>query len=549
MPLSESWATNPKREVLFSYDETGQLSGVRDPDSQLGFTYDTVGRKATVDNAGTPGVPHVSFTYKYDDDGNLISAMDNLGGVTEYRYDQLDRLSSITQSGSRVGTKRVDFLYDPSGLLQEVQRSADLDASTSIATTTFEYECGGCVDRPRKIQHVSSKTGKVLDEFEIEYDSRGDVKNLTELAGIHHYNYDRLGRLLSADHPGGESLPNEFYVYDSAGNRLSSHLSSSYTYSYQSGQGSNRLIMDSRYRYDYDAEGNLFRRTDIVTGASSEYVYDFHNRLTSIVQRATQTSPPTRSISLTYDAGDRLISLRDGGDSQSWAYDDFNPALHFDSTGSMSRRLYGRDADAFFAEEVSGQTKWALTDQVGSVREVVQNNGLVVGKRVYDSFGNVVAAKAEPNGPSFTSRDFLETGLGYFRLRYYDPSIGRFTQEDPSEPHSYDYALNNPLLFTDPMGADALAEDTEIQQNVEAGEPLPCENHHIFPKYAVGHDLKVFWRVTQRSHREFHSFLYQALPRGANLPLEVVDEILELAYDLFPLEPCPGTEALKFVFK
>ncbi|WP_379143213.1 polymorphic toxin-type HINT domain-containing protein, partial [Paenibacillus sp. sgz500992] len=52
------------------------------------------------------------------------------------------------------------------------------------------------------------------------------------------------------------------------------------------------------------------------------------------------------------------------------------------------------------------------------------------------------------------------TGLYYLRARYYDPSIGRFLNEDtvegqidnPLSQNLYTYVSNNPLIYTDPTG-------------------------------------------------------------------------------------------------
>jgi RHS repeat-associated protein len=65
---------------------------------------------------------------------------------------------------------------------------------------------------------------------------------------------------------------------------------------------------------------------------------------------------------------------------------------------------------------------------------------------------------AKPIGFS-TGRDFdKETGLYYYRERYYDPMEGRFISKDPigfqGGINLYAYALNNVINNTDPDGTD-----------------------------------------------------------------------------------------------
>jgi RHS repeat-associated protein len=62
---------------------------------------------------------------------------------------------------------------------------------------------------------------------------------------------------------------------------------------------------------------------------------------------------------------------------------------------------------------------------------------------------------------AYTGREWdKETGLYYYRARYYDPMEGRFISEDPvplrnrtnNQLNSYTYAINNPINFNDPSG-------------------------------------------------------------------------------------------------
>jgi RHS repeat-associated protein len=58
---------------------------------------------------------------------------------------------------------------------------------------------------------------------------------------------------------------------------------------------------------------------------------------------------------------------------------------------------------------------------------------------------------------AFTGREWEpESGLYYYRARYYDPKIGRFISEDPyrwlADANLYVYVRNNPVNRTDPTG-------------------------------------------------------------------------------------------------
>ncbi len=67
-----------------------------------------------------------------------------------------------------------------------------------------------------------------------------------------------------------------------------------------------------------------------------------------------------------------------------------------------------------------------------------------------------------------------ETGLDFMQARYYGSSMGRFTSPDPllssGELHDpqtwnrYAYALNNPLLYTDPLGLFVYAKNVSDEQ-------------------------------------------------------------------------------------
>ena len=101
-----------------------------------------------------------------------------------------------------------------------------------------------------------------------------------------------------------------------------------------------------------------------------------------------------------------------------------------------------------------------MQDGLGSVTEVTNWHGTVRRAYVHDSFGNIETQTGtlNPSNPfKYTGRELEEeTGLYYYRARFYDPEIGRFLNEDPigfaGGINFYAYVSNNPINFIDPWG-------------------------------------------------------------------------------------------------
>ncbi len=73
----------------------------------------------------------------------------------------------------------------------------------------------------------------------------------------------------------------------------------------------------------------------------------------------------------------------------------------------------------------------------------------------------MVSVSSVANPYMFTGREYdSETGLYYYRARFYKPSIGRFLQTDPigyaDSLNLYQYCLNNPANYIDPYGLKIL---------------------------------------------------------------------------------------------
>jgi len=117
-------------------------------------------------------------------------------------------------------------------------------------------------------------------------------------------------------------------------------------------------------------------------------------------------------------------------------------------------------------------------DALGSVVALSDGDGDTVQVYEYDVYGQVAAS--DPNHPNpflFTGRRYdTETGLYYYRARYYNPTIGRFLQTDPigygDGMNMYAYCGNNSITCIDPSGLASVAiydggDKTDFESRVQ----------------------------------------------------------------------------------
>ncbi|NFG61450.1 hypothetical protein FDG75_12890 [Clostridium botulinum] len=96
-------------------------------------------------------------------------------------------------------------------------------------------------------------------------------------------------------------------------------------------------------------------------------------------------------------------------------------------------------------------------DEQGSTDFITDDSGNVKNEYYYDAFGNVLDLREEiHNRITYTGQQFDGiTQQYYLRARFYNPVIGRFTQEDVYRGDGlnlYAYCGNNPVGYYDPSG-------------------------------------------------------------------------------------------------
>ncbi len=107
---------------------------------------------------------------------------------------------------------------------------------------------------------------------------------------------------------------------------------------------------------------------------------------------------------------------------------------------------------------ITGSTiRHYVKDALGSVMALVDDSGATKTTYVYDAFGNITTTGETSDNPfQYTGRENDETGLYYYRARYFSPEMQRFISEDPIRLRGginfYSYVQNNPVNYIDPSG-------------------------------------------------------------------------------------------------
>jgi len=131
----------------------------------------------------------------------------------------------------------------------------------------------------------------------------------------------------------------------------------------------------------------------------------------------------------------------------------------FASTTPLGTPLVVASATVPTTTPVADGTLYYHQDGLGTVTELTDINGSVAKAYAYDAYGNILESPGTVEQPyTYTGREFdQETGLYYYRARYYDAATGRFLQNDPigfrgGDVNLYRYVSNNPIYFSDPVG-------------------------------------------------------------------------------------------------
>ncbi|WP_081652060.1 RHS repeat-associated core domain-containing protein [Dickeya dianthicola] len=418
-------------EVRLSYDAAGYLSGEHGSRGDIAYRRDALGNVSTL---SLPDGDELHWL-RYGS-GHVSAVKFNHQVVSEFTRDRLHREITRTQ-----GRREQQRTYDSLGRLTS-QCSALWEVAEPeqrILSRALSYTASG---------ELASVRDSLRGDVEYDYDAEGRlVKRADVHWQVHHraYGYDAADNLRDAEDRHGI-----FPLAD------------------------NRLLHWRNLWNQYDGQGNLTRRRE---GATEQYYqYDADNRLVAARGRGPQGEFVAR---YGYDAlgrrtgktvtwcesgkqeethflweGYRLLQVRQPDRKESYVYD---PTVWWSPLARITQQSGSREGDI----------RWFITDRNGAPLEMTDADGSVRWSGDYGSFGQLRGQTQDSEGlrdgktvepqPLRYAGQYAddETGLHYNLFRYYDPTVGRFTTQDPiglaGGINLYQYAPN-PLSWVDPWG-------------------------------------------------------------------------------------------------
>ena len=325
----------------------------------------------------------------------------------------------------------------------------------------------------------------LLADYHYSYDKNGNRTQKDSLRGSTTYQYDSLNRLVKVQYPKGM----EAFTYDKADNRirrLTEKQEELYKYDV-----CNRLVekqtrtpekldiiksQDTKVsgtpfpraekkepqvpcqisRYQYDNQGNLLREERRTGNTSQEnrYTYDGFNRQKKIVTFENKTQVNH------YDGEGLRHEMEENGRLVKFLYADREVAAEEKEDGTIVRFIRGYHLIASDSESARTYYHYA-SDEQGSITHVLseEENGEYRLKNYYEytAFGDYLEKQEEvENRFGYNGELYDPIGSQYYlRSRYYNPVIGRFTQEDTyygDGLNLYAYCRNLPIGYEDPSG-------------------------------------------------------------------------------------------------
>jgi RHS repeat-associated protein len=382
------------------------------------------------------------FNYEYDAHGRITQWTQQTNNATAARfdlaYDRTDQLISATVKNASTEDiiKQYAYSYDQDGNRTSEQiNTAPKKAIYNNVNQLTRKEVGGTARFKGTVDEgVTNVSVIITDATNLSTNTATVLENNST-----NFTFEAFGNLASGT--------NNFKVIAVDLNTNNANASTN-TYKVVVSPGTAKT-------YGYDANGNC---TFVSNGSSVfSYQWDAADRLVTITNG-------TKRLDFEYDGAGRRIRQIENQASTT------TNVLHWSGTqiteernstgGTVTKKYYDQgvlDGSAF---------RVYTWDHLGSVREMIDNNGLIRARYAYDPWGR--STKVQGNREAdfgFTGHynprtTWLDDDHLFAMYRVYVPDKGGWLSRDPlgegSDATLYSYVGNDPINWWDPLGLDSV---------------------------------------------------------------------------------------------
>ena len=382
-----------------------------------------------------------SISYIYDANSNRTQRTDNLG-IHNYAYDQINQLINVnypdninqTYTFDNVGN-RINFTQITS--LETETINSQFNQLNQLNSWSSSLLAGG---------NIISLSGTLAD---------ANIDSITVNDQIATMGTDTFTINDLALDPGLNTL--NVFAIDKAGNTSQANLD---------------ITLDNTVSavYGYDLDGNLISNS--LQGTTWNYNWDAENKLINA------RSSLGKTIDYVYYEDGNLGS-KTSQDSTKYIYDGIHCIAKYDASNQLINEIvYGPQIDEVLCSLDNVDTAhYYHQDALQSVTVITDGFANKSASYEYDIYGKIKDKTGTfDNEILFTGRWMDEdTGLHYYRARWYDSSQGRFISRDPigvaGGINLYGYVGNGPVNWGDPFGLK-----TAIEKYLETEDVLDCQD-------------------------------------------------------------------------
>ncbi|MGN6711392.1 cellulose binding domain-containing protein [Anaerocolumna jejuensis] len=252
----------------YEYDALGQTQKVTDSKNRnIRYTWTKTGEK---DSMTYPDGSKVS--YVYDKAGNMTGVIDTNDGNNTYTY---DALGQVTAKKLANGAESL-YTYDSTGLLTQRQEKT---GGAVKETYSYSYDANGNRTKEASVKNGTTKT------ITYTYDALDQLTKVVDGSVTRNYSYDEFNNRSSKEESGKSKITYSYNTLNQLTEENQGTKEKGYTYGKKGNLSQVKENGKVTKNYTFNSAGMLSKVVDTDTSTTSSYVYDgAGNRVSSEVR-------------------------------------------------------------------------------------------------------------------------------------------------------------------------------------------------------------------------------------------------------------------------